>query len=378
MEAIGHLTGGIAHDFNNILTSVMGYIALASEGLPAAADARLRSYLEQAEQSCHRARDLIQQMLAFGRGQRGEPRPVALRSLVGESARMLRATLPATLELVHRVEGDPVARVDPVQAHQVLLNLCINARDALGESGRIVVTARTVRLPEATCTSCRHRFAGEFAEVSVEDSGSGIAPGVIERMFDPFFSTKDIGQGTGMGLSIVHGVVHEHGGHVLVESQRGFGSTFRVLLPLAAREDVEADGTATDTTRDSGALRGRLLLVEDEQSVLGFMRELLQGWGLDVVATRDPRDALRRFSAEPDRFDVVLTDHTMPGMTGMELARALVARRAAVPVLLYSGRSELLEADAAAEAGVRRLLSKPIDSAALHGALRELIGPAVA
>ena len=179
-----------------------------------------------------------------------------------------------------------------------------------------------------------------------------------------------------MGLSIVHGVVHEHGGHILVESQRGFGTTFRVLLPLAAREDVEADGAATGATRESGALRGCLLLVEDEQSVLGFMRELLQGWGLDVVATRDPQDALRRFSAAPDRFDVVLTDHTMPGMTGMELARALVARRAAVPVLLYSGRSELLEADAAAAAGVHRLLSKPIDSATLHGALREVLGPA--
>ena len=378
MEAIGHLTGGIAHDFNNILTSVMGYIALASERLPAAADAKLRSHLEQAEQSCHRARDLIQQMLAFGRGQRGEPRPVALRSLVSESARMLRATLPATLELVHRVEDDPVARVDPVQAHQVLLNLCINARDAMGESGRIAVTARTVRVPEMTCASCRHRFSGEFAELSVEDSGSGIAPGVIERMFDPFYSTKDIGQGTGMGLSIVHGVVHEHGGHILVESQRGFGTTFRVLLPLAARAAVEADGASADAARERISLRGRILLVEDEQSVLGFMRELLQGWGLDVVATRDPKDALHRFSAEPDRFDVVLTDHTMPGMTGMELARALVARRAEVPVLLYSGRSELLEADAAAAAGIRRLLSKPIDSAVLHGALREVLGPAAA
>jgi len=375
MEAIGHLTGGIAHDFNNILTSVMGYIALASERPPAVADAKLRSYLDQAEQSCHRARDLIQQMLAFGRGQRGEPRPVALRSLVSESVRMLRATLPATLELVHGVEGDPVALVDQVQAHQVLLNLCINARDAMDESGRITVNARRVRVAEMTCSSCRHRFSGEFAELAVSDRGSGIPPEVLERIFDPFFSTKEIGQGTGMGLSIVHGVVHEHGGHVLVESRRTAGTTFRVLLPLAIRE-AGSGGAAPEAGRPRDLpLRGRILLVEDEQSVLGFMRELLQGWGLDVVAARDPADALHWFGLEPDRFDVVLTDHTMPGMTGMELARALVAQRANIPVLLYSGRSELLDAGTAAAAGVRALLSKPVDVSALRAALQEALTP---
>jgi len=373
MEAIGHLTGGIAHDFNNILTSVMGYIALASERPPAVADAKLRSYLDQAEQSCHRARDLIQQMLAFGRGQRGEPRPVALRSLVSESVRMLRATLPATLELVHGVEGDPVALVDQVQAHQVLLNLCINARDAMNESGRITVNARRVRVAEMTCSSCRHRFSGEFAELAVSDRGSGIAPEALERIFDPFFSTKEIGQGTGMGLSIVHGVVHEHGGHVLVESRRTAGTTFRVLLPLADREDGTAGAAPEAGPPRDLPLHGRILLVEDEQSVLGFMRELLQGWGLEVVAARDPADAVQWFGLEPDRFDVVLTDHTMPGMTGMELARAVVARRADIPVLLYSGRSELLDAGAAAACGVRALLSKPVEVPALRAALQEAL-----
>jgi len=378
MEAIGHLTGGIAHDFNNILTSVMGYIALASERPAGSADPKLQAYLSQAEQSCHRARDLIQQMLAFSRGQRSEPRAVALRSLVSESTRMLRATLPASLELRSHVDGDPVALVDPVQAHQVLLNLCINARDAMDESGRIVVNAQFVHVPEMTCASCRHRFSGTFTEVSVADSGPGIPPGVLDRMFDPFFSTKDIGQGTGMGLSIVHGVVHEHGGHVLVESQRGRGTTFRVLLPVAARDGTPSDGAPEEARRDAPALRGRVLLVEDEPSVLGYMRELLQGWGLEVVAASDPADALHWFSLEPERFDVVLTDHTMPGMTGMELTRALVARRAGVPVVLYSGRSDLLDPRSATAAGVRRVLSKPVDTAALQAALREFLPAATA
>jgi PAS domain S-box-containing protein len=378
MEAIGHLTGGIAHDFNNILTSVMGYMALAAERPAAAADPKLQSHLAQAEQSAHRARDLIQQMLAFSRGRRGEPRPVGLRALVTESTRMLRATLPATVELVARVAGNPVAEVDPVQAHQLLLNLCINARDAMDEAGRIVVSAEQVRLTEMTCSSCRHTFSGSFAQLSVSDSGAGIGPEVMERMFEPFFSTKDIGHGTGMGLSIVHGVVHEHGGHVLVESRRGVGTTFRVLLPLAA-EDSDDDGSAAETrVEPRSALRGRVLLVEDEQSVLGFMRELLQGWGLTVVGARNPVDALDWFAREPERFDAVLTDHTMPVMTGLELARALIARRPDLPVLLYSGRSELLDAHTAAACGVRKVLSKPVDARVLHAALGECLASAPA
>jgi CheY-like chemotaxis protein len=260
-----------------------------------------------------------------------------------------------------------------VQAHQVLLNLCINARDAMNESGRIAVTARRVRVAEMTCASCRHRFSGEYAELAVADGGSGIPPEVLERMFDPFFSTKEIGQGTGMGLSIVHGVVHDHGGHVLVESGRGTGTTFRVLLPLAAEEASEA-GVAPDAGGRQGAsLQGRILLVEDEQSVLGFMRELLQGWGLEVVAARDPRDALHWFRLEPDRFDVVLTDHTMPGMTGMELARAILAGRPGLPVLLYSGRNDLLDSSTATAAGIRTLLAKPVDNAALRAALHDAL-----
>ena len=374
MEAIGHLTGGIAHDFNNILTSVMGYMALASERPAAAADARLQSHLEQARLSCQRARDLIQQMLAFSRGRRSEPRPVPLRALVNESTRMLRATLPATIELAAHVDGDPVAHVDPVQAHQVVLNLCINARDAMGEDGKIVVRADRVKLTAMTCSSCRHTFSGEFAELAVTDSGAGIGPEVMERMFDPFFTTKDIGRGTGMGLSIVHGVVHEHGGHVVVESRRGGGTSFRVLLPLAVLEEDDQSTGAGDSIAPRAALAGRILLVEDEQSVLGFMQELLRGWGLDVVGARDPAEALQRFSAEPDRYDLVLTDHTMPGSTGLELARALTTLRPELPVLLYSGRSELLEGRAVAAAGVRRLLPKPVDARALHETLQELLG----
>jgi PAS domain S-box-containing protein len=377
MEAIGHLTGGIAHDFNNILTSVMGYLALAAERPAAEADAKLQSHLEQAQQSCHRARDLIQQMLTFSRGRRGEPRPVALRPLLDESARMLRATLPASLDLVTTVEGDPIALVDPVQAHQILLNLCINARDSMSEVGRIGVVARRTTLPAMTCSSCRRPFSGDFVELAVADTGAGIPPEVIDRMFEPFFTTKDIGQGTGMGLAIVHGVVHDDAGHLLVDSVPGAGTTFRILLPLAAPSHDAASNLDDERVARRIPLEGRLLLVEDEQAVLGFMRELLEGWGLTVVAARDPADALRWFSLEPERFDVVLTDHSMPGMTGLDLARQLLARRPGLPVLMYSGRSDLLNADAVRAEGVREILPKPVDPGALQAALRAAL-PAVA
>jgi CheY-like chemotaxis protein len=241
------------------------------------------------------------------------------------------------------------------------------------ESGRIVVSGGRVQVATMTCSSCRHTFSGEFAELAVADSGPGIPAEVMERMFDPFFTTKDIGQGTGMGLSIVHGVVHEHGGHVLVDSRRGVGTIFRVLLPLAEAGDECDTGGSGERAATRSNLHGRVLLVEDEQSVLGFMRELLQGWGLTVVAARDPADAAHWFSLEPDRFDVVITDHTMPGMTGLELARTLRARRDDVPVLLYSGRSELLNANTVAAAGVRRLLAKPVDTEELHAALQDAL-----
>jgi PAS domain S-box-containing protein len=373
MEAIGHLTGGIAHDFNNILTSVMGYVVLAAERPASEADPKLLAHLEQAQQSCRRARDLIQQMLAFSRGRRGEPRRVELRELLSESSRMLRATLPSTVDIAVRVEDEPSALVDPVQAHQILLNLCINARDAMDEAGRIDVTARRVLLPATSCASCRRMFSGEFVEIAVGDSGGGIPQEVAERMFDPFFTTKEIGQGTGMGLSIVHGVVHEHGGHILVDSRRGTGTTFHVLLPLAGDAADSAPSGPESRRTVRVPLQGRVLLVDDEQSVLGFMRELLQGWGLTVVAARDPADALDWFAREPSRFDLVLTDQTMPGMTGLELARALVAARPDLPVLLYSGRSELMSVDTAAAAGIRRLLAKPVEPDALHAALRDAL-----
>jgi PAS domain S-box-containing protein len=372
MEALGHLTGGVAHDFNNLLAAIMGYVVLASERESAGDDAKLGGYLEQALASSRQARDLIQQMLAFSRGQRGSPRPLALADAAADSLKLLRATLPATLAIVEKLDREiPAVMLDPVQLNQILMNLAINARDAMAGVGRVEIAVGAVALREkAVCSSCRKRFRGEFAELAVADSGPGIAAHVLEHMFEPFFTTKEVGRGSGMGLATVHGVVHEHGGHVIVESSAGAGSRFRVLLPLHGA-DAPAATAERPASRRKAQLKGRVLVVDDEKAVAEFMRELLSSWGLEASVLFGPAGVLEKVAREP--CDLVILDQTMPGITGLSLAREIVAKRPELPVVLYTGNSERLRKEDLAAAGVRAVLAKPVEPDQLHGLLSSLL-----
>jgi len=378
MEAIGHLTGGIAHDFNNILTSVMGYVVLAAEREAARADPKLGRYLEQAQHSCERARDLIQQMLMFSRGRRGEARALDLPDLVNECARLLRSTLTATMELQTEAASDtPAVRVDPVHIDQILLNLCINARDALGGAGLVRLRTRRTSLDGVTCASCRQPVHGTFAELSVRDSGPGIAPHVMDRMFDPFFTTKEVGKGSGMGLSTVHGIVHEYGGHIIVESAPAQGAEFRILLPglePAAQDVSEAGRGERISEAAKSELAGRVLVVDDEESVREFMRDLLENWGLTVEVAAGGVRAKAMLDAAPDSVDVVITDQTMPRLTGLDLASHLRSIRPDLPVIIYSGYLEGLSEDQAKAAGVSAVLQKPVQPAELFRLLQASLG----
>jgi len=377
MEAIGQLTGGIAHDFNNLLTGIMGYVALAAERETAIADRRLAGYLAQAQRSCERARDLIQQMLMFSRGQRGAPRPLALGRLVEESLASLRPTLPAPLDLRITVAPDlPAVRVDPLQVEQVLLNLCINARDACDGTGTVQVAVRPTRADGLVCAGCRGGVDGDYVEVVVTDSGSGIPPAVVERIFEPFFSTKENGKGTGMGLAIVHGIVHEHGGHVLVEAAPDGGARFRVLWPALPEGSLDQGAEAAGTRGLPGARRGErpvlesaVLVVDDETTVGEFMRELLETWGLEATSVESGQAALELVAAAPERYDAVITDQSMPRMTGLQLAQALHALRPGLPVILYTGYAEGLARSELEAAGIRKVLAKPVEPGALEAAL---------
>jgi PAS domain S-box-containing protein len=370
MEAIGHLTGGIAHDFNNILQSVLGNLTLAMERIEGLGDAKLARALERAQISAQRARELIQQMLTFSRGRRGEPRLLSLPEVVGEAAKMLRPTLPSSIEMRTELAAEVTAvRADPVQVEQVLLNLCINARDAMAGAGSIALAVREARHAGALCTACRQKFSGAYVELSVSDTGPGIAPEVLDRMFEPFFSTKDVGKGSGMGLSMVHGIVHDHGGHVLVDTAPGFGARFRVAFPAVQGASAAASPDAV-TVKGKGRLAGSVLVVDDEDLVLELMGDLLSGWGLDVTLKSSAAEARRAFAAEPERYDLVLTDHTMPRVTGLELARQIDRIRPGTPVILYTGYGDDIPERELAAAGVCTLARKPVAPAELFALLK--------
>ena len=378
MEAIGQLAGGIAHDFNNILTSLMGYVALVTEKLEARGDARLVHYLDNARQSGLRARDLIQQLLTFSRGQRGEPRPLALAPCVAEAVRLLGASLPSSVELVTELDPDlPRVLFDPVQLEQILMNLCINARDAMDGRGTLRVTLTQRERQGGRCASCHQDVAGRFVELAVIDAGTGIAPEVAERMFEPFYSTKDVGKGSGMGLAMVHGIVHEHGGHVLVEPMPEGGTAFRVLLrPLegtALPAPPRKTGAAGDTPGTRPRLAGRVLVVDDEAAVGGFMRDLLEEWGLAVTLFDSAVEARDHFARHPHTCDLVLLDQTMPRLSGLELAQDMLLLRADLPVVLYTGYREALTDAQVRAVGVRALVRKPVDVAAFHDLLASLL-----
>ncbi|MFN0305485.1 MAG: ATP-binding protein, partial [Burkholderiales bacterium] len=281
-----------------------------------------------------------------------------------ESMQLLRSTLPSTLVLTVSHEEDvPPAMIDPVQVEQVLLNLCINARDAIGAQGTVAIGVRSVTLHGVVCNGCRKPIDGEFVELSARDNGHGIKPEVMERIFEPFFTTKEVGKGTGMGLATVHGIAHEHGGHVLVDSAPGQGATFRVLLPPLADHPgnaAPAEPRSTEHARPRAALSGNVLLVDDEEMVLEFMRDLLEGWGLRVTALSDSVAAHQLLANETNEFDLLITDQTMPQMTGLDLARALKASRRALPVILYTGYADGLSDAQARVAGLAGVLRKPV------------------
>ena len=372
MEAIGHLAGGIAHDFNNILTGLLGYVMLAAGYREVTDNAKLKRYLELAQASGQRARDLIQQLLTFARGRRGDRSLISLSAIVAESRDLIGSAMPSTLELRVAIDEVPKIVADAVQIEQVLLNLCINARDALDGVGIVDVAVRTVDTLDLVCASCRKRVAGRHVELAVADNGPGMSPEVLERIFEPFYSTKASGKGSGMGLAVVHGIVHEHGGHVIVETLLGRGTVFRILLPSA--EALEASlaspvASGAESLEPRTRLRGRVLVVDDEPTVAEFMGELLHSWGLDASIAVEPEVALAMLRVDADGYDLVITDQTMPRMSGLQLAMEIGRSPAAPPVVLYTGYAEALDPAELRAAGIRALVRKPLEPRELHAVI---------
>jgi two-component system cell cycle sensor histidine kinase/response regulator CckA len=355
----------------------MGYVTLAGERETVRAEPRLAGYLGQAQRACERARDLIQQMLMFSRGQRGSPRVLRLDALVQDAMPALRGQVRPDVGVELRTGAAPaIVRIDPVQVEQVLFNLVLNARDAIEGQGHVAVEVRPVRIEGLHCAGCRAPIDGDYVELSVSDDGPGIDAATAERIFEPFFTTKETGKGTGMGLAIVHGIVHEHDGHVVLESVKGQGARFRVLLPATMPEEALASTDASHgrpARPTKATLSGSVLVVDDEETVAHFMRELLESWGLQAECIGRGEAAVAAIQANPGRFDAVVTDQAMPGMSGLELVRRLRDLRADLPVIVHTGNVDAMPALEEGAARPAAVLQKPVDPARLRQVLAQCL-----
>ncbi len=370
MEAIGALAGGIAHDFNNILSAIIGYteLAMLNEGAEQCA-----GELKEALAAANRAKDLVKQILAFSRQTDEERMPVRVALIVKEAVKFLRATIPSTIEIRARIdEKSGAVLANSVELHQIIMNLCTNAQHALvGEpAGRMEVDVESVEIDTTQRNELMGLRIGSYVRISAKDTGSGMSPEVIERMFDPYFTTKEKGVGTGLGLAVVHGIVKKYDGAIQVESELGKGTAFHIYLPKA---DVMTPAQ-TELPKPITGGSERVLLVDDEPMLAAVGLQALQRLGYEVVSRTSPIEALELFKAKPGHFDLVITDQTMPGMTGDALARELMSIRPGLPVIICTGYSQNIDAERATQLGIRAFVMKPILINELAAAVRKALG----
>jgi len=356
-EAIGTLASGIAHDFNNVLTAIMGHAQLLQEECPGPLQMRALEIL----QAGGRARDVVRQLLTFARSTGQEHRPVRLQQVVAEALQLMRASLPASVALESSIDsGTAMVLADQGQMHQVVINLVSNAAAALlGRAGDVAVQLGNLE---------------GRVRLRVTDDGVGMTPEVLERIFEPFFTTRATGEGTGLGLAVVQGIVQDHGGQIYVRSGPGKGTTVDVELPAASVDRVEYVEPLTEVAPGAGE---RLLVVDDEPVIARVVSEQLRRLGYHVTAVNDPEEALELLAEEPDEFDLLLTDLQMPGMDGVELAARVGRLRPDLPVVLSTGNRWSVPASTARAAGIREIVDKPFRLEELARAVRAALGVAV-
>ena len=371
MEAIGTLAGGIAHDFNNILGAILGYGEVAQR--KAAEHSAIRDALDQVMQAGYRGKRLVEHILAFSRSGVGERVPVHMQSVVEEALELLAASLPAEVRLEKTLQGGDAAVVgDATQLHQVTMNLCTNAVQAMPHGGVLTVTLDRVEIEEARTLSHGTLAAGPYVRLQVGDTGTGIPPAILERIFDPFFTTKGVGEGTGLGLSLVHGFVADFGGAIDVATHEGAGTTFAVWLPMRGETAAPLADATADFPHGNGET---VMVVDDERPLVALAEETLALLGYEPAGFDSSLAALAAFRAEPERYDLVLTDETMPELTGTELAREIRRLRPEVPIVLMSGYSGPQLTDRALAAGVHEILRKPLVSRDIAEALARALPP---
>ncbi|MCP4344306.1 MAG: response regulator [Desulfobacterales bacterium] len=368
MQAIGTLAGGIAHDFNNILTPIMVNTEVTLLDIPEKTPVRCQ--LEEVLNAGRRARDLVKQILAFSRQSEQERKPLQIDLIVKEAINLIRASLPSTIEIRRNFKTNAMVLADPTQIHQVLMNLCTNAAHAMQEKGgTLEIGLADVYLDAEAVVHFPDLNPGYYLEMTVKDSGHGMDRSVTERIFDPYFTTKPRDEGTGLGLAVVQGIITGHGGAVCVDSEPGKGTTFKILIPeieesLPAKSGIE--------TQLPGGTE-KILLVDDERATVYAVRLMLKRLGYEVVGKTNVMEGLEIFIQDPDSFDLVITDQTMPKMTGEEFAREVMRVKPDIPVILCTGYSELITEDKAKAMGIREFIMKPVVMSEIAVTIRRVI-----
>ena len=362
MEALGKLTGGIAHDFNNMLGIIIGYTDLAIYKSTNDKTSPYQGYLDQIKTASTRAKDLIAKMLTFSRVKQDESHSLDVSPLLDENVLLMNSVLPSTIQLtVHKKNNVKNILMDPVQFQQITMNLIINAKDAMDGVGKIEISLSNYTAVNDECSSCHKKLTGQWVEFAIKDNGCGMSKEVEERIFDPFFTTKGLGQGTGMGLSVLHGVVKGHNGHIIVESTLGKGTKFRLLFPAL---DDESKHPSTEKDDGNEIIHGdgqRILIIDDQVSLADIEYDLLTSYGYNCTKKYDSEEALKLFLSDPSAFDLIVTDQTMPNLTGLELIDNIRENGINIPIIIVTGYSEKIK-DNKLDLENVTLLMKPVET----------------
>jgi PAS domain S-box-containing protein len=370
MESIGTLAGGIAHDFNNILFPIIGYTEMLLMDAPEGSESR--DSLEEIFKEAMRASDLVRLILTFSRQSLQELKPIRVQPILKEALKLLRSSIPVTIKFHQKIDNDcSIIMGDPTQIHQVIMNLCTNAYHAMQEAGGdLEVKLKEIEWEVDDVVDGNDMKAGPYIRLTVSDTGHGMHNDVLERIFEPYYTTKEEGKGTGLGLSVVHGIVKAHNGDIRVYSEPGKGTVFHVYLPLIKPQNKET-GLALPEMIQGGS--ERVLLVDDEEPIVRIEKQTLERLGYQVTSRTSSGEALDVFRTHPDKFDLVITDMTMPNMTGDKLAAELINIRPDIPIILCTGFSEEISRERAAAMGIKGFLMKPIVKRDLAETIREVL-----
>ncbi len=370
MEAIGTLAGGIAHDFNNMLSPILGYAELAMTEVDPSSE--LYFSLSEISAAGKRASELVQQILAFGRRSEQDRVAVSISSIMKEALRLLRGSLPSTIQIRQDIRNCAPVMADSTEIHQVIMNLCTNAYHAMrDDGGTLTVGLVDLSIRDEQEGTTKEIPPGEYVQLTIEDTGHGMDQETLERIFEPYFTTKRVGEGTGLGLATVHGIVQSHFGKVMVESTLGEGTCFSIYFPAAPSEPPLEIEPGTTNAVASGS--ERILVVDDEVAIVSMLKRGLGSLGYSVTGFRNGADALDAFTAEPDAYDLIITDQTMPKLTGLELARRVSAIRPGFPIILATGFSDTVNEQIAVKSGIREFLFKPTSPRVIADHVRRIL-----